>query len=316
MIESFSSEIIKWLLEGDPSIRWQVERDLLEKEPRIYNRTRHLISQEGWGGKLLSLQDPSGTWGGGYYSPKWISTHYTLLSLTRLGLDQNNPQARRGCQLYLDKVFFEPDGGMNVHATHTIYHYSETCVTGMSLNFLSYFKLPDPRIVRLLKHLLDQQMTDGGWNCESYKGATHSSFHTTISVLEGLLSYQQHIKDDPRLTSARERAHEFLLQHKLYRSHRTGGIVNQRMTRFPFPPRWYYDVLRALDYFQAAEAAYDPRFADAMDLLTSKQNKDKTWQNYRGPSGKLFFEFEPAGEPGRMNTLRALRVLKWWGSLC
>jgi hypothetical protein len=307
-----SSEIIKWLLDGDPSIAWQVQRDLLDQTPGDYETTRQKITQHGWGKDLLSHQDETGTWGRGLYSPKWISTHYTLICLRRLGLPQDNPQAHLACQYYLDKTFFEPDGGINVHATKSIYTYSETCVTGMTLNFLAYFKISDIRLNRLVEHLLTQQMADGGWNCESYKGATHSSFHTTLSVLEGLLSYQLNINNDPSITLAREKAHKFLLQHHLYKSHRTGEIVDQRMTRFPFPPRWFYDFLKALDYFQAAKEDKDDRFLDAIDLLLKKQNKDQTWSQYRGPSGRTYFDFEQAGKPGRMNTLRAYRVLKWW----
>jgi hypothetical protein len=304
-----SPEILSWLLAGDPSIQWQVERDIMSENPKVYERTRAEMIKKGWGKRLLAKQDPDSGWGNGLYSPKWISTHYTLICLARLGLPQTNPQARSGCQYYLDNTFYEPDGGINISAS---YNYSETCVTGMTLNFLSYFKLPDPRLERLVDHLLIQQMADGGWNCESFKGATHSSFHTTISVLEGLLSFQQNARNDPRITPARLRAHEFLLQHKLFKSHRTGEVVNPRMTRFPFPPRWFYDILRALDYFQMANAAHDDRFLDAIMLLQKKQNKDLTWNQYRGPSGRTYFDFEEAGKPGRMNTLRVYRVLNWW----
>lgn len=312
MSNQTTPEIINWLMEGDPCVRWQVQRDLLGETSSTYTRTRKMIEEKGWGKKLLSHQDETGTWGGGYYSPKWISTHYTLISLTRLGLPQNNTQALKGCQLYLDQAYYEPDGGMNISVS---YDYSETCVTGMALNILSYFNYPDPRLKHLVDHLLRQQMQDGGWNCESYNGATHSSFHTTISVLEGLLTYQKNTSiGTQEVTESRLKAHEFLLQHKLFRSHRTGKIIHQRMTRFPFPPRWFYDVLRSLDYFQSARAVHDPRFKDAIDLLLKKQTRDQTWRSYRGPSGRTFFDLEPVGVPGRMNTLRALRVLKWWNS--
>ncbi|MCJ7717169.1 MAG: hypothetical protein MUO54_11710 [Anaerolineales bacterium] len=156
-------------------------------------------------------------------------------------------------------------------------------------------------------------MADGGWNCRSYKGDTHSSFHTTISALEGLLAYQRtYPEKDKNITASRKKAHEFLLQHKLYQSHQTGEIVRKQMIRFPFPPRWYYDFLRALDYFQSAQSERDRRFEDAVNLLSSKQKNNGLWQAYRGPSGITFFDLEPAGKPSRMNTLRALRVLRWW----
>ena len=301
---------IEWLLTGDPCVCWQVQRDLLDKKPAVYQQEQAKITDEGWGKKLLSHQDSEGTWGGGFYSPKWISTTYTLLALRRLGLPSENEAAHQGCNLLLERGFFEPDGGINFSPN---YNYSETCITGMILSLLGYFSIPDKRIHRIANHLLVQQMVDGGWNCRSYLGDTHSSFHTTISALEGLLAYQTLYPDkNKKITAARERAHEFLLQHKLYQSHRTGEVVKEQMTRFPFPPRWYYDFLRALDYFQSAGAERDQRFKDAVNLLISKQKNNGLWASYRGPSGRTFFELEPAGKPSRMNTLRALRVLRWW----
>ncbi|MGB2963411.1 MAG: hypothetical protein WBB69_05445 [Anaerolineales bacterium] len=301
---------LDWLLSGDPSVQWQVMRDLLGEKPEIYHIERSKIAKNGWGKELLLKQDPTGTWGKGLYSPKWISTTYSMLTLRRLGLAPDNPAAQIGCKQLLEGGFYEPDGGINFSAS---YKYSETCITGMVLSILAYFIYPDSRVHRLKDHLLTQQMPDGGWNCRSYLGDTHSSFHTTIAALEGLLIYQQTWPDSRKgITAAREKAHEFLLQHRLYRSHRTGDIVNPRMTRFPFPPRWFYDFLRALDYFQSAKATQDQRLEDPINLLFNKGKNTQRWPAYRGPSGKVFFDLEPAGEPSRMNTLRALRVLKWW----
>lgn len=303
--------LLGWLLEGDPAVRWQVQRDLLDESPRVYEAERQRVAHEGWGARLLALQDPDGRWGGGLYGPKWISTTYTLLALRMLGLPADNPQAQAGCKLLLEQGLF-PDGGINF-SRHA--RYSETCITGMVLSILAHFHYPDPRLKTIASHLLGQQMADGGWNCESYKGATHSSFNTTLLVLEGLHLYEQIAPAEtvPLLQSAQESGREFLLQHKLYRSHRTGEVVSPAMTRFPFPPRWQYDVLRALDYFQRVNAEVDERLHDAIALLLSKRKADGRWSAYRGPSGRIFFEMEKAGEPGRWNTLRALRVLRWWG---
>ncbi len=302
--------ITTWLMIGDPAIRWQVQRDLLEESQDIYLKEREKIAYQGWGKKLLDNQDLKGTWGGGLYSPKWISTTYTLLALRRFGLSPGNKSAKRGCEHLLDGGFYEADGGINFSVS---YKYSETCITGMVLSILAYFIYQDPRIHKIKDHLLTQQMPDGGWNCRSFKGDTHSSFHTTISVLEGLLEYQDtYPRSQKEIWDSQEKAHEFLLQHKLYKSHRTDEVVDQRMTRFPFPPRWRYDFLRALDYLQAANAHLDDRMIDAIDLLNSKQNKQGQWPAYRGPSGRVFFDLEQAGKPGQYNTLRALRVLKWW----
>lgn len=248
-------------------------------------------------------------WGGGIYSPKWTSTTYTMLLLRRLGLEPEHPQALKACELLLDKGFYR-DGGINYFAS---YEHSETCVTGMVLSLLSYFRFPDERVQAITDHLLRQQMADGGWNCRSYRGDTHSSFHTTISVLEGLREYEK--ADAPEAGEVREaqvRGREFLLAHRLFRSHRTGEVVSAPMTRFSFPPRWHYDVLRALDYFQECGAGRDERLAEAIEIVIKKRKPDGRWLLQNRHSGKTHFEMERVGQPSRWNTLRALRVLKWW----
>jgi hypothetical protein len=177
----------------------------------------------------------------------------------------------------------------------------------MTLSVSLWFGLDDPRIARVAEHLLEAQMPDGGWNCRATRGsggATHGSFHTTISALEALLGW-------PTAAQARARAEEFLLLHRLFRSHRTGEIVKSDFTRFHFPPRWHYDVLRALDYFRAADAERDPRLQDAIDLVHARRQSGGMWPLARGYPGKVFFELEKAGEASRWNTLRALRVLRW-----
>jgi hypothetical protein len=303
-------EIISWLLEGDPSIRWQVQRDLLNQPQVKFEAERKKVAREGWGKRLLDLQDPDGRWGGGIYGPKFISTTYTMLTLRLLGLPPNNPQAKRACKIFLDKGFYT-DGGINFFSYSL--KYSETCVTSMILALLAYFRYPDERLHDIAAYLVDQQMADGGWNCESYKGATHSSFHTTISALEGLYEYECLFPEKKkRISKVRTRGHEFLLTHRLYKSHRTGNIFDAKMTTMPFPPRWRYDFIRALDYFRACNASQDKRMNDAIELLKSKQKPNGRWRMNSGMSGLKYFELEKAGQPSRWNTLRAIRVLHWW----
>ncbi len=307
-MDSFASNIT-WLLEGDPAIRWQTRRDLLDEPPAAYEPDRVQVAAEGWGAALLARQDVAGTWGGGLYGPKWISTTYTLLVLRHLGLSPDNAQAKSGAALLLDQGFYR-DGGINFFKS---FKHSETCVTGMTLALLCYFRLSDERIHQIVEHLLGQQMPDGGWNCERPKGATHSSFHTTLSVLEGLHEYRLlHPDRASSLAPAIAAAHEFLLLHRLYRSHRTGEVADPDFARIYFPPRWHYDFLRALDYFQWVAASSDERMSDAIDLLRSKRLPDGRWKHGQNWAGRVFFEMEPVGQPGRWNTLRALRVLRWW----
>jgi hypothetical protein len=302
-----------WLMQGDPAVRWQVLRDLLDSPEQQYEKERYKVTQAGWGADLLSRQDPGGTWGGGLYSPKWTSTTYSLLTLRHFGLPPGHIQAARACKLLLAKGIHH-DGGINLFKS---IDYSETCVNGMLLALFSYFRFPDQRVHSLPDFLLREQMADGGWNCERIHGATHSSFHTTISVLEGLHEYQANLAPSGTSTSLNDhiaRAHEFLLMHRLFRSHRTGEIFDPTMTRMNFPPRWHYDFMRGLEYFQTVNAPRDKRMREAIDLLLKKRRADGRWPAYRPWAGRMFFPLEPARQPSRWNTLRALRILRWWES--
>lgn len=301
--------VLEWLLGGDPATEWQTLRDLVGAKPKAVEAARERVALEGWGARLLALQDEAGTWAHGLYTPKWTSTTYTLLLLRDLGLGASNTQARVGCARLLEGGFYR-DGGINFWAS---YQHSETCVTGMVLSILSHFQYEDKRVEELADHLLTQQLPDGGWNCRSYRGATHSSFHTTILVLEGLRNFAQFSAHRAKeVQAAQERGREFLLLHRLFRSHRTGRVVDSRMTRFSFPPHWHYDILRALDYFQSVAAPFDERMSDALEIVIARQENGR-WLLPAGYPGRVFFELEKAGQPSRWNTLRALRVLKRYG---
>lgn len=299
--------ILRWLLEGDPAIRWQTLRDLCNAGATRILKEQEKVSSEGWGARLLARQAASGLWGRGLYGPKWTSTTYTMLLLREFGLPPDHPQALKACALLLDEGFY-PDGGINFFASMK---HSETCVTGMVLSIVAYFFVEDERIKKLVQHLCAQQMPDGGWNCKSYDDATHSSFHTTISVLEGLREYEK-LHPAQMVVESQERGVEFLLAHRLFRSHRTGAVVDPRMTRFSFPPRWRYDVMRALDYFQARNQPRDPRVDEAVALIKKKRSPEGTWTLQSKHPGRTFFEMEKVGKPSRWNTLRALRILKWY----
>ncbi len=304
-------DTVAWLMAGDPSIRWQVKRDLLDEPASVYTVEREAVASQGWGAQLLARQTADGNWGGGRYSPKWKSTTYTLLLLRQLGLPPGNQQALRGCENFFFRGL-EKDGGLNFWKS---FHHSETCINGMILSLLSYFHHPDERVHSVAEYLLRDQMPDGGWNCERLKGATHASFHTTISVLEGLSEYATtYPPAQAAIAPALEAAREFLLQHHLYQSHRTRQPADPAMTRMHFPPRWHYDFLRGLDYFQSVKAPLDERLQEALKLLKNKQGSDGRWVLNTPWPGVVYFQLEATGQPSRWNTLRALRVLKWAGN--
>lgn len=300
--------VLRWLLDGDPSIRWQAFRDLTGSAAHLVTRERQKVASEGWGSRLLALQDAPGLWGGGLYNPKWTSTTYTMLLLRDLGLPQRNSQAHKACSVLLENGL-RADGGVNFTSTQ-----SETCITGMTLSILSHFRHDDDRIDRIADHLLGQQMSDGGWNCRRPRGATHSSVHTTISALEGLRLYELSDRSLAReARAAQRRGREFLLAHRLFRSHRTGKVMKPEFTRFAFPPRWHYDILRALDHFQAVNAPRNSRLREAVEIVRQRRQADGRWSLEYVYGGKSFFALEHRGKPSRWITLRALRVLKWWG---
>ena len=297
--------VIDWLLTGDVSIQYQTKRDLLgEDEPSLQQR----IATEGWGHQFLSKRNANGHWGKRFYEPKWISTHYTLLDLKNLNISTDNSIIQETLKMVLheDKA---PDGGINPIGD---VQKSDVCVNGMFLNYASYFKSNPLDLESIVDSLLVEKMADGGFNCRSNRsGARHSSLHSTISVLEGIWEYERNGYDYKleELIVAKKSSIEFILMHQLFRSDRTGEIIHKDFLKIPYPSRWKYDILRALDFFQYAGVKWDDRMQGAIDVLLKKQNKDKTWNVQAKHPGKLHFEMEKAGKPSRWNTLRAMRVL-------
>ena len=302
-------QIIDWLIEGDVAIQYQVHRDLLASEkPHLRDR----IASEGWGAKFLGFRKKEGHWGRGFYQPKWISSHYTILDLKNLGISPDHPELIDSVLIIL-RYHKGDDGGINPSGT---IKQSDACINGMFLNYASYFKVEEEALHSLVDFLIEQHMWDGGFNCRANRqGAIHSSLHTTISVLEGILEYNAN-KYAYRLAELEKiaaEAREFILQHHLFLSDHTGEIIDKRMLMLSYPSRWKYDILRALDYFQGAGIKYDPRMRHALDVLWNKRRKDNRWPVQARHPGQTHFDMEKTGGPSRWNTLRALRVLKHFG---
>lgn len=306
-----NEELISWLLEGDISIQYQTYRDLLGVDkPQLRRR----IEREGWGAKFLSCRKRNGHWGGGFYLPKWTSSHYTLLDLKYLCVPPENKVIAETL-----KMIFEtekgPDGGLNPLGSVKV---SDVCVNGMVLNYASYFHLEEKYLKSVVDFLLLEQMADGGFNCHSNrKGAVHGSLHTTLSVVEGILEYQRngYTYRLSELQKAQRDSHEFILKHRLFRSERTGEIISPDFLRLYYPGRWRYDILKALDYFRLAGVKYDKRMDDAIDILLEKRNNAGQWKLPAEHSGLTHFDMEKSGQPSRWNTLRALRVLRYFNKL-
>lgn len=301
-------DLIKWLLEGDVSIQYQTKRDLLGIDDlELKNR----IDKEGFGNKLLSYRESDGHYGGGYYFYKWINTHYTLLELRRLNINPL-PSIQNVINDILDNLKTD-DGGITPNPK--VWKFSDVCLNGMDLNYMCYFGADEKKLQSIIDFITLQQLPDGGFNCNyNYPkyGARHSSLHSTVSMIEGFNSYINYgytYRLD-EIKKLRKDAIEFILMHRLFLSDRTGEIINKNFLMFSYPPRWKYDIVRALEAFYMAGVSYDDRMKDAFDVIFKKRRKDGTWPLQNKHSGKVHFDMEKVGEPSRWNTLRVLRILK------
>ncbi len=295
--------VVDWLLDSDPAIRWQVMRDLTHAPADRVAAERSRVVTEGWGARLLALQGPDGQWGGTLF-PEWTSTTHTLLVLRYLGLDPMSPQARRAVARVRDNAKWE-------HAGQAYFAGEvEPCINGKAVAIGSYF---GQDVSGVVDRLLGEQLSDGGWNCEAERGSTRSSFNTTIDVLEGLLQHERSVGASAEVTAARRRGEEYLLARRMFRRLSTGEIADPHWLQFSFPTRYFYDVLRGLDYLWSAGVVPDERWAEAIDLVKSKRSEDGRWPLENPHPGAVYFDMdEGEGKPSRWNTLRAMRVLDWY----
>jgi hypothetical protein len=306
--------VLDWLLKGDPAIRWQVMRDLTNAPAEDVAVERARVEHDGWGARLLALENPDGLWAGGACFPAsyrgdepgqpWTATMHTLQTLQLLGLDPASESARRAIVLVAENGRWEHD------AQRYFDGEVEPCINGRTIEAGAYFGVPVEPIVN---RILTERLGDGGWNCEVENGSVRSSFDTTINVLDGLLEFERASGGSAEVHAARRSGEEYLLERDLFRRKSTGEVVRPSYLEFAFPYYWHYDVLRALDYFRTSGASPDTRMGEAVKVVESKRQSDGRWLLDRIHPGQVHFDLEGSvGAPSRWNTLRALRVLEWW----
>jgi hypothetical protein len=323
---------ISWLLDSDPAISWQAMRDLTDASPAAITAMRIRVAREGIGAEILARQESDGSWCRDD-APLWLPTLFTLLFLRATGVDRAEPAVESavsrleaglrwndypGCW-DLRPPDFGPipansSFGCKPGGNPFFEGEEEPCINGGVLVLGAYLGRPNETLAR---RLLNEQLEDGGWNCEAPR-STRSSFHTTICVLEGLLEYERAAESAPPLVpviaAARRRGEDYLLKRALFRKLSTGEVANPAFLEFAFPPRYHYDLLRALDYFLAAGDQPDARAADALHLVASRRQADGRWLLDAAYDEALALPFgESVGSASRWNTLRALRVLRWSG---
>jgi hypothetical protein len=310
--------VIEWLLDADPSIRWQVMQDLIDAPGEDVVAERARVATEGLGARVLALQASDGKWGGAAWNRGWNSTMHALMLLRDLGLDPASDEARRAVGLARDRVTWQGCGPPEADNNPFFAGEVEPCINGQVALVGAYF---GQDVGGITNRLLAEQLPDGGWNCEAANGSVRSSFHTTICVLEALLAHERVGGSSPEVTEARVRGQEYLLERRLLRRRSTGEVIEDRKprgsdwTRFAFPTWWHYDVLRALEYLRHAGVTPDNRVAEAIELVESKRDSNGRWPLEIRYPGQMPVEIdEGQGRPSRWNTLRALRVLDWYSA--
>lgn len=310
--------VIRWLLDSDPSLRWQVLQDLTGTPIHEVEAERARVAVEGWGARLLVLQGADGAWGGAAWNHGWDSTMHVLWLLYHLGLDPAGPEAQCAVGLVHERVTWQGCGPPECDDNPFFAGELEPCINGQVATAGAYF---GQDVGSIIDRLLGEQLPDGGWNCDAPHASRRSSFNTTICVLEALLEYERATGGRPAVTEARLHGQEYLLERRLFRRRSTGEAIEQDrkggtiLTRFAFPTWWHYDVLRGLDYLRRAGVTPDERVAEAIELVASKRDQDGRWPLEVQYPGVMPVEIdEGVGQPSRWNTLRALRVLDWYSA--
>ena len=310
---------VAWLLESDPSIRWQTLRDLCDATADDVETERARVAAEGWGARLLALQGDDGLWEGGALFPgrngqplpwdrsegqPWTATAYSLVQLRELGVDPDDDRVRRAVTLVRDNCRWENAGQPFFEGE------VEPCINGMVVSLGAYF---GQHVEVVVDRLLGEQLDDGGWNCEVENGSVRGSFNTTIRVLEGFLAYERATGGSAATRAGRRRGEEYLLERRLLWRKNTGEVIDPEFEQFSYPTRWHYDVLRGLNYFRSTGERPDARTGEAIELVRSKQQPDGRWLLENTHKGAVHFTMDTGdGQPSRWNTLRALRVLRWY----
>jgi len=311
-----NDRVLQWLLDADPSIRWQVMRDLTDAPEEDIRTERAKVATEGWGAQLLAMQAPDGAWGGAAFNQESDSTMHVLFLLWEMGLAPDSAEAQRAVGRVRDQVTWRGSAPEECANNAFFAGEVEPCINGQVAAPGAYF---GQDVQSIITRLLSEQLADGGWNCEAENGSTRSSFNTTICVLEALLEYELAGGiSTGEARAARLLGQEYLLERHLFHRKSTGEVIERDregstvFTRFAFPTWWHYDVLRGLDYLRHAGVAPDERVAEAIALVESKRDGDGRWPLDVHYPGKMPIDFgEREGEPSRWNTLRALRVLAW-----
>lgn len=318
---TLTAETLDWLLDSDPALRWQVDRDLAVAPAVVWEETRARVETEGIGARTLALQDPDGQWAGGAYFPEgffsstereesgqpWVATTWCLNALREWGLDA----------AVLGDTAEKLQANSRWDYNDAPYWHGEVCACINAFTLANGAWL-GADVSELVKWFPAHRMPDGGWNCDAEEGSgsVRSSAHSTINAVRGILEYEIRT-GDTSMREARRTGEEYLLERHLLRRLTTGEDIVEGARALAYPFRFHHTVLRAADHFRRVAltdgTAPDPRITDAIAIIRDKRQGDGTFlQDARYP-GRVWFDVDvPVGEPSKWVTFFATRVLDWW----
>jgi hypothetical protein len=283
--------IIDRLLRSDePSIRWKVRVNVLGEDPasppmralqaevREAPRVRRLLERH-----LGVAAEPALP----AYA-KWQGAHWVLHALADLG----HPAGDRALEPLRDRVVggwldapFIVDAEVatkadtyRVRGVPVLNGRHRRCASqqGNALLAVVRLDLVDDRAPRLVERLLHWQWPDGGWNCDRNPSADTSSFMETLPPMRALAAWSART-GDVEAGRAAARAAEVFLERRLFKRRATGQVIHPEFTKLHYPLYWHYDLLAGLIAMAELGRIGDPRCADALDLLESKQLPDGGW---------------------------------------
>lgn len=289
-------KVIEWLLSGDKCISFATQKYLLDSSEEELLQIQKSIENQGYAKVFLESRNSNGLWGKYYYQPKWTSTHYTLLDLKNMNINPENSICRDAVKRLIDDCMLE-NGGFNLAKSDLP---NDNCIDGMILNYSSYF-LEDDRLRKTVDMLISSQKEDGGF--VQYTNDI-SDAHATICILEGLLEIRK--KSNYRRNDIKQlelKAMNYLYDHHLF-------LDNKEAKKLHYPFRYYYSILRFLNYCADAHIAINSYIEEAINYLIEKQAKDGVWKLDGVYRGEVHCQLEDKKEDSRFVTVMSLKILK------
>jgi hypothetical protein len=309
-----SDSVIEWLSEDEqPSVKYLTLVHLLGKtvKDREVRRAREAVTQRGWAADILSKQQRDGWWvsAKSLSRPKYTATYWMLQILSDLGATKKDSRIAKSCELWV-KRFAKRDGGFAYDRARV----SEMCITASTAKSLIQFGYSDhPRVKTAIQWLIKDQKENGGWRCGWRPGVIDGWEPMSLFANLPKQKWTRSIK------CAVERGAEFYLAREMHREGKPYGP----WYRFHYPIHYYYDILVGLDFMTTLGFGDDRRLKFAISILKEKRRQDGKWNldaihpDLEGRIAELYarrpptpFSLEHVGQPSKMITFLALKVLK------